>query len=219
MQSTRCANSLPRAEGTEEGALFKLLLSYDSATDVWPRRRCLKPCRLKNVTRKWTCPWSPVRLLRGSKLWAYASGVWRVIMTQRPHYNIIGSLSAQESTRVTVFPLPLPHLSLLHLCDPNLNHNIFLPKSATIYSPSSPSQNLGNLSSEEHYLMRQHVCLKWTFSECSLFIRHCSSAVESCFIFSVILWSKFYSYPYFTLFKKAQYIEKWNHFPKVQRCD
>lgn len=33
-QSTRCAESLPRAEGTEELALFKLLLSSDSATDV-----------------------------------------------------------------------------------------------------------------------------------------------------------------------------------------
>ena len=34
MQSTRCASSLPRAEGTEEVALSKLLLSSDSATDV-----------------------------------------------------------------------------------------------------------------------------------------------------------------------------------------
>lgn len=58
-------------------------------------------------------------------------------MTQRPRYNIIGTLGAQESTGVTVFPLPIPHLSLLHLCDPNLNHNIFLPKTAMMYPPLS----------------------------------------------------------------------------------
>lgn len=81
-------------------------------------------------------------------------------MTQRPHYNITGTLHTRESTGGTVFPLPIPHLSLLQLCDPNLNHNIFLPKTAMMYPPSYPAQNLRNLPSQEHYLMRQHVCLK-----------------------------------------------------------
>lgn len=98
-----------------------------------------------------------------------------------------------------------------------------------MYSASSTAWNSwsfqASLFSEEHYLMRQHVCLKWTFTclkwaftKCLLYIRHCSSVAGPRFIFWMILWSKFYNYPYFTLFKKHS-IEKWDNFQEVQSHD